>query len=165
MRTEATLAPVTSVDFSNIHGQYPQPATLTDQGQEFAPVGGCVDLGGPQVRATISVVDCGSSRSTYRVVQRVNMPNECIGDSDRRLYQNSKAEGQWTACLDLNWDSTSCISIGAEVVKKVGCDDKGTSRKFKPVKVIHGSTALDGCRSGGYTHPIRRFTICTQPQP
>lgn len=154
-----------STDFSKIPGQYPQPAISTAYGQESAPVGGCVNVGGTQVRATISVVDCGSSRNTYRVIQRVNVPNECIGDSDRRLYQNSKADGQWTACLDLAWDSASCISISAEVVAKVDCDDKSTSRKFKPIKVIYDSTTLDSCTSGGYTHPIRRFTICTQPQP
>ncbi|KPG60424.1 hypothetical protein AN918_12435 [Mycobacteroides immunogenum] len=84
------------------------------------------------------------------MIQRVNVPNECIGDSDRRLYQNSKADGQWTACLDLAWDSTSCISISAEVVAKVDCDDKSTSRKFKeklsrPVDRVFQATSVPAC--------------------
>lgn len=149
-----------STDFSTIPGQFPAPASLTANGQAEAPVGGCVNLSGPLVNASLTVVDCGSPQHTYRIVQRVNTPNEC-GDVDRAVYNNSKATGQYTACLDLAWDASSCISLG-QPVAKVACDDTAAQKRIKPVKVILDTTTLEGCVDGGYKHPQRRFTVCTQ---
>lgn len=149
-------------DFTDIAGQFPSPGSLTANGQAEAPVGGCVNLGGELVNASLTVVDCGSAQNTYRVVQRVNVPQEC-GDTDRSYYHNSKALGQYTACLDLAWDKSSCISLG-QPVTKVSCNDTAAPNRIKPLKVILGTTTLDGCTDGGYAHPQRRFTICTETQ-
>ncbi|CPZ62086.1 Putative liporotein LppU [Mycobacteroides abscessus] len=105
-----------STDFADIPGQFPSPGSLTANGQAEAPVGGCVNLGGELVNASLTVVDCGSDRNTYRIVQRVNIPQEC-GDTDRSYYHNSEATGQYTACLDLAWAKDSCISLGQPVAR------------------------------------------------
>lgn len=152
-----------STDFSDIPGQFPAPAALTTNGQGEAPVGGCVNLSGPLVNASLVVVDCGSAQHTYRIVQRVNVPSEC-GDIDRSVYSNSKVTGQYTACLDLAWDASACISLGTPVAK-VSCSDTAAPKKIKPIKVILDTTTVDGCADGGYKHPQRRFTVCTQSLP
>lgn len=151
-----------SVEFTNIPGQFPTPGSLTANGQAEAPVGGCVNLGGELVNASLTVVDCGSMQNTYRIIKRVNVPQEC-GDTDRSYYHNSKATGQYTACLDLAWDSSSCIGLG-QPVTKVACTDTAVPNRVKPVKVILNTTSLDGCPDGGYKHPQRRFTVCTEDQ-
>lgn len=161
---QSTKAPThqESVDFANIPGQFPTPPTLTNIGQAEAPVGACVNLSGPAVKAVLTIVDCGSMQNTYRVVQRVNTPKEC-SDTDRPYYHNSSAAGQFTACLDLAWDSSSCISLG-QPVTKVACSDTAAPNRIKPVKVLLDTTGLDGCPNGGYKHPQRRFTVCTEEQ-
>lgn len=151
-----------STDFSNIPGQFPMPGSLTDNGQAEAPVGGCVNVDGPLVNASLTLVDCGSAKNTYRIIKRVNVAQEC-GDTDRSFYHNSKATGQYTACLDLAWDSSSCIGLG-QPVTKVACTDTTVPNRVKPVKVILNTTGLEGCPDGGYKHPQRRFTVCTEDQ-
>ncbi len=151
-----------STDFANIPGQFLTPGSLTANGQTEAPVGGCVNLGGELVNSSLTIVDCGSDRNTYRIVQRVNVPKEC-GDTDRSFYHNSEATGQYTACLDLAWDKSSCISVG-QPVTKVACADTNSPKRIKPLKLILDTTSLDGCPSGGYKHAQRRFTVCTETQ-
>ncbi len=151
-----------STDFADIPGQFPSPGSLTANGQAEAPVGGCVNLGGELVNASLTVVDCGSDRNTYRIVQRVNIPQEC-GDTDRSYYHNSEATGQYTACLDLAWAKDSCISLGQPVAKVV-CTDTNAPKRIKPLKIILDTTTLEGCPSGGYKHPQRKFTVCTETQ-
>ncbi|WP_419538489.1 LppU/SCO3897 family protein [Mycobacteroides franklinii] len=160
--TKTSAAHQESTDFANIPGQFPTPGSLTANGQAEAPVGGCVNLGGELVNASLTVVDCGSDRNTYRIVQRVNVPKEC-GDTDRSFYHNSEATGQYTACLDLAWVKDSCISLG-QPVSKVACTDTNAPKRIKPLKIILDTTSLDGCPSGGYKHPQRRFTVCTEAQ-
>lgn len=154
---------VESGNFSEIPGQFPTPAVLTANGQAEAPVGGCVNLSGPLVNASLKVVDCGSEQHTYRIIRRVNVPREC-GDTDRSVYSNSRATGQYTACLDLAWDASSCLSLGVPVTK-VACSDVSAPKKIKPLKVILDTITLEGCADGGYVHQQRRFTVCTQSLP
>ncbi|WP_420872668.1 LppU/SCO3897 family protein [Mycobacteroides salmoniphilum] len=155
--------PQTSSDFANIAGELSAP-TNTDNGRTEAPVGGCANLTGPAVNAILTLVDCGSTLNTYRIVQRVNTPEECVADSDRTYYHNSKETGQFAACLDLAWDTAACINLG-EPVSKVSCGDPTAHQKVKPLRVILNTPTLHGCSSGGYPHPVRRFAICTQEQP
>jgi hypothetical protein len=154
----------TSRNFDQIPGQYPTPATLTGNGASEAAVGSCATLKGRLVDATLLTVDCGSREAVYRVIQRVNVPAECVQDADRKFYRNTKSGGQWTACLDLKWDESLCVNIDDSDVSKVECGDPNSSNKFKPTKIILNTTNIDGCSDGGYQHPIRRFTICTETQ-
>lgn len=152
-------------DFSDIPNQFPQPATNTSAGQEAAPVGACVSLSGKIARAELSVVECGSPENNYKVIQRVTMPNECISDTDRRYYQND-ADGGWTACLDLAWDKSACLSITTTLVRRVSCSDTTVPNRQKPVKLITNTTTIEGCPRGGFVfdHPQRRFTVCAETQ-
>ncbi|MHA7662211.1 LppU/SCO3897 family protein [Mycolicibacterium sp. HS_4_1] len=160
--SQTDAPPKPSPDFANIPGQFVGPPTLTPNGEAQAPVGACANLSGTTTDAILSIVDCNSLQNTYRVVRRVNTPQEC-GDTDRSYYHNSQSTGQYTACLDLAWDSTTCIALGP-LVSKVNCADPNISSKIKPTMVILNTTTLDGCSDGGYTHPARRFTVCTQTQ-
>lgn len=154
-----------SPDFANIPNQFPQPPTNTSAGQDAAPVGACVSLSGKVPRANLSVVECGSPENNYKVIQRVTMPNECISDTDRRYYQND-ANGGWTACLDLAWDKSTCLSITTTLVRRVSCSDTTVPNRQKPVKLITNTTTIEGCPRGGFVfdHPERRFTVCAETQ-
>ncbi|MEH3131592.1 MAG: hypothetical protein PGN27_16715 [Mycolicibacterium neoaurum] len=147
-------------DLVDIPGQFPQPATMTESGGADAPVGGCVNVSGTPARAVLDVADCMTPLATYRVIQRVLTPDQCVADADRPFYFRD-AYAQWTACLDLNWDSTYCIDVGA-VTTKVACEDPAATRKLKPASVLLDTTTTDDCSEGGYPHPLRRFTICTE---
>ncbi len=148
--------------FKEISGQFPQPATLTDSGAADAPVGGCVQVSGTPTRAVLNVAACTSPHATYRVIQRVRTPEQCVTDKDHPVYYHDE-NAQWTACLDLNWDSTYCINLG-QVVSKVACDDPNAHNKIKPSHLLTDTTTVEGCPQGGYAHPTRRFTICTEPR-
>lgn len=152
-----------STDFDHIPGQFPTPATITDKGQAEAPVGSCVNLSGTAIDAALTIVDCGSMQSTYRIIRRVVTPEQC-GDADRVFYNNSRETGQFTACLDLAWDRNSCIALTKPVVK-VACNDPNIleSLKIKPDRVILNTITFTECAHSGYQHPLRRFTVCTGP--
>lgn len=148
-------------DMENVPGRFPSPAALTDDGQSIAPVRACVSISGPNVAASLSVVDCGSKEHTYTVVQRVITPDQC-GDADRPFYGTKPGTGEWTACLDLAWDSEYCINIMNPDVTKVSCDDHNAQNRYRAVKIIPNSVTTRACPDNGYAHPLRRFTVCTQ---
>lgn len=148
-------------NLDSVPGQFPSPSALTNDGQSIAPVRACVNVSGPNVAASLTVVDCGSREHTYTVVQRVVTPDQC-GDADRPFYGTKPAGGEWTACLDLAWDNEYCINIRNPDVTKVLCDDPSAENKYRAVKVIPNSFTTRGCAENGYAHPVRRFTICTE---
>lgn len=151
------------VSFVEIPGQYPQPASMTDSGAADAPVGGCVNVSGSPPRAVLDAADCTSPVATYRVIQRVITPGQCVADADRPFYYRD-AHAHWTACLDVNWDNTYCINLDA-VLTKVACDDPAAPRKLKPTSVLAGTTTVDNCPQNGFPHRVRRFIVCAEPQP
>jgi hypothetical protein len=110
----------------------------------------------------LTVVDCGSPDNGYRVIQRVSTPDECVKDADQRFYLNP-AEGQWTACLDYAWSNKDCLSIGDITATRTPCDGTAPKRE-RPTQVVLNTTSTAGCPTGGFAHPVRRFTICTETQ-
>lgn len=147
----------------NIPGQYPDSNAVA-VGGAAAPIGGCVSLRGPRARALLSPVDCQDPRANYRVIQRVAKPHECVGDADRQYYQNDK-DGEWTACLDLAWNSRNCISFESkDLVSQVDCADSKALNRERPTQLLLNSATAAGCTYGGFAHPIRRFTVCTETQ-
>lgn len=152
-----------SVSVENIPGQYPDSNAIA-VGGNAAPIGGCVSLSGPRARAVLSRVDCQDSRANYRVIQRVTKPQECVGDADRQYYQNDK-DGEWTACLDLAWNLRNCISfVSKDLVSQVDCADSKALNRERPTQLLLNSATADGCTYGGFAHPVRRFTVCTETQ-
>lgn len=126
-------------------------------------VGSCAHLGGKPSRPDFSPVDCSDKTANYRIVQTAKTPNDCVSDADRRYYLNIEGHEK-TSCLDYNWDETSCISMTAPIPQKVTCDDKTAASREKPVKILTSTTDAHGCPSGGFAHPVRRFTVCTESQ-
>ncbi|SKL83779.1 Putative liporotein LppU [Mycobacteroides abscessus subsp. massiliense] len=152
--------PKAESNFGQIPGQFPTPATTTAAGADDAPVGACVKIIGKRSDATMKLTKCESPDATHRIVQRVIEPKECVRDVDRRYYRNTAA-GEWTACLDLNWTSSNCLSITDEATRAVACDDTSAPQRYRPTRVVLGARNADMCPVG-YQHPARMFTICTE---
>lgn len=158
----ATTAGVNDLDFAHIPGQMPaQPPGVP--GAAVAPVGACVSLTGRSTSASLKIVDCESPSNGYTVVQRVATPEQCVRDVDQKFYMNLE-EGQFTACLDYAWGPDDCLSIAKLTASRAACDDKSIANREKPVGVILNSVSARDCPSGGFPHPERRFTICTETQ-
>lgn len=135
---------------------------LVKSGEDDAPVGACVDMLGPRSNPSLSVGSC--DKAAYRVIQRVETPRQCPADVDDKFYLNPPS-GQWTACLDYAWNRDDCLSItrGASATR-VACDDRSRTGREQPTRLINNSVAASDCPSGGFAHPVRRFTVCTKTQ-
>ncbi|TDZ43076.1 hypothetical protein CCUG63695_03054 [Mycobacteroides franklinii] len=148
-------------DFSVIPGQFPSSSALINP--DF-PQKTCVSLYGSQAEAKVERAGCGSTDNNFIVVQQVQKPAECVGDVDQKYYSNTARGGEWALCLDYYWVQSSCLSMNGFDVKRVLCNDASRSKKEKPVRLIKDSTSISNCPSGGYEHPVRRFTVCTETQ-
>ncbi len=147
---------------NSIPGRMPG-GTENPVGRDAAPVGGCVNLSGEKINASIKTVPCGSADNNYIVIQRVNFPTDCIADADRRYYHNGK-QGEFTACLDLAWSAESCISIDSPKVLRTPCDDSSAPNRYRPLKVVLNTDNVDSCPDKGFPHAVRKFTVCTETQ-
>ncbi|WP_457156351.1 LppU/SCO3897 family protein [Mycobacteroides abscessus] len=128
-----------------------------------ADVGTCGQLAGTPANPTFERLDCSNFKANYRIMQVANTPNECVQDVDRRYYRNFQGR-EYTACLDYNWDEQTCISMITPIPQKVACADKSADKREKATKILTSATDTSGCPSGGYTHTVRRFTVCTETQ-
>ncbi|SKG14150.1 Uncharacterised protein [Mycobacteroides abscessus subsp. bolletii] len=150
-------------NFNEIPGQFPAQASGVP-GASIAPVGACVSLDGPSTAAKLKVVDCGSPSNGYKVIQRVVTPDQCSTDADHKFYMYPE-EGEFTACLDYAWSANDCLSIGKVTAVRAKCDDTTQPNREKPLKVILNTTTNVGCGpTGGFSHPVRKFTVCTETQ-
>lgn len=151
-------------NFDDIPGQIPVNSVITPAGQAAAPVGGCANISGPRADSKLEIVDCTNPAASYKIVQRVSHPTECIGDVDKQYYHGS-ADGQWAVCLDYLWKSGKCLGVTKDLTARVQCDDHKAQNVQLPTKVILNTTTTANCLTGGFAHPVRRFTICTETQP
>ncbi|SHW54720.1 LppU/SCO3897 family protein [Mycobacteroides abscessus] len=146
------------------YGQYPDPSQIKSTADSLAPVGACVNLGGTKAASELRVVPCGSPENNYRVVQKVLKPSECVADVDQRYYQNRASTGEWTACLDYAWTRDSCLGFQGWEVSRVQCRNNEPQRREKPLRIVLNVTTASACPTGGFAHPVRRFTVCTETQ-
>ncbi|WP_286143778.1 hypothetical protein [Mycobacterium sp. D16R24] len=146
------------------YGQYPDPSQIKSTADSLAPVGACVNLGGTKAASELTVVACGSPENNYRVVQKVLKPSECVSDVDQRYYQNRPSTGEWTACLDYAWALDSCLGFQDWEVSRVQCRNNEPQRREKPVRIVLNVTTASACPTGGFAHPVRKFTVCTETQ-
>ncbi len=144
-------------------GQFPPTPDAAPEGGLEAPVGACVSVTGPREHAGLKTVRCGSRDNNYVVIQRVRWPAECVADSDRKYYRNG-IDGEWTACLDLAWASSDCLALSPDDAQRVDCADPTAKEKEKPTEIFIDTVNAAQCDSGGYAHPVRRFTVCTEMQ-
>ncbi|MBN7314871.1 hypothetical protein I3U70_26145 [Mycobacteroides abscessus subsp. abscessus] len=109
------------------------------------------------------MVDCGSSTNGYKVIQRVSMPDQCVKDAEQRFYLDTP-DGGFAACLDYAWSAKDCLSIGKVSVVRAACDDSTAPNREKPRSIVYDTQTAGVCPTGGFAHPVRRFTVCTEPQ-
>ncbi|SLI56710.1 Putative liporotein LppU [Mycobacteroides abscessus subsp. bolletii] len=159
----STTPTAAGINFADIPGEFASPASTTQAGAEEAPVGACVKVTGNPREAGLRRADCGGPDATHRIIQRVTTPDECVSDIDRRFYQNTAA-GEWTACLDIYWAFTDCLSITDAGTRRVSCHDESVQPRIRPTKLVLDAKSVDVCPEGGYEHPQRRFTVCTETQ-
>ena len=157
-------APQAPPDFTILPRQYPDPAQKASTANTAAPVGACAQLGGTTAHSTLSVVPCDSERSNVKIIQQVSHPRECVRDADQSYYHNGP-DGQWTACLDYAWQTSRCLAISPGKIINVACGDPAIPNKEKPVRVFRNVNHTHDCAQGGFAHPVRLYTICTETQP
>lgn len=119
----------------------------------------CVDVSPSESGdPVVSPATCGTSSSTYRIVQRANYPGDCIADVDEKYSYTENGQHN-TLCLDYDWSTGSCIEVAKDYAASQPCDSK--PRLVKPVSVITGVVDVSYCAVGGFPHPVRKFTVCT----
>lgn len=158
---EAPASSSSSEDFLNIPGQYPAPVFNGQKGDPPLKVGDCLNLSGTEAKSIAEAVPC--EKAAYRVIQLTTKPKGCTADADQRYYR-SDSLGELTACLDFAWSAGRCLDMAEWHAVSVSCGDKNSRSRERPIKVILNTSTLQGCPGGGYTHPIRRFTVCTETQ-
>lgn len=91
------------------------------------------------------------------------MPDQCVKDAEQRFYLDTP-DGGFTACLDYAWNTKDCLSIGKVSVVRAACNDSTAPNRERPLNIVYDTQTAGVCPSGGFAHPVRRFTICTEPQ-
>jgi hypothetical protein len=100
---------------------------------------------------------CGSTASTFRIIDRVSDVSRCVRDADQ-TYSWKSGTKSGAVCLDYDWAADQCLRIAKRVVTKVGCAEQGA---VLPEMAVIGAVDVSYCREGGIAHPVRRFTVCT----
>jgi hypothetical protein len=150
--------------FDVLPRQYPDPPQKSSTANSSAPVGACATLTGNPAHSTLKIVECDSSESTFRIIQQAPTPKGCIKDADQSYYHNSPDE-QFTACLDYYWQTNRCLAIQGWKVTNTACDNPLLDHIEKPIRVFSNVNTVNDCpTAGGFAHPVRRFTICTETQ-
>ncbi|AMT70530.1 LppU/SCO3897 family protein [Mycobacteroides immunogenum] len=150
-----------SDNFSDIDREF-RPST------ERSPLGGvgdCIALSGPAKNdVTIQKVDCSAKDATYRIFQLTRQSHECASDSDQEYAPKKTDEGDLFLCLDYNWSRDLCIFPGAATGRWHAVRDVCGPGGERPVKVLYGVANAQDCKAGGFAHPVRKFTVCTETQ-
>ncbi|MFC9786903.1 hypothetical protein [Rhodococcus sp. NPDC127528] len=152
----------------------PVAATTTIAGQQAgdgggstdfrAEIGDCVTLGGTTAAAEISKAACGSAESNYKVVAKAKANSNCPSDADQVYYETLGSREQGALCLDIDWIVGGCMSVpaGDDEPLRVECGDPSATAVERAVQIIEDTTDIEQCSEGGFTHPERRFTVCTE---
>ncbi|QQG96782.1 hypothetical protein HBE99_07950 [Mycobacteroides chelonae] len=144
------------VQFDTIPGQI-----IGGGESEFGLPGQCVVLAGPdQHHPSISPAKCDSVDSNYRIIKIAKTRNECPTDSDQRFSHWTPGKEQ-TLCLDYNWSTNKCFKIGRDTWYAL-VESCGSPESERAQSVVLDSSTVRDCPAGGFAHPERRFTICTQ---
>lgn len=129
--------------------------------RDSAPaLGQCVSLSDATGKFTQK--DCKDG--TYRVVQVVTMPDECVSDVDQKAYWGNRSTQEfYTLCLDIAWNPDKCF----EVLKNVFSDPMSCSfsradrTRVTAVRVVDNSSDRAVCgRDDASVKDVRRFVVC-----
>uniref|UniRef100_UPI001F1F626F hypothetical protein n=1 Tax=Mycobacteroides abscessus TaxID=36809 RepID=UPI001F1F626F len=95
--------------------------------------------------------------------QPTRHPNHRPTAADRSTPSIMKSR-EWTACMDYAWTSEGCISVAPDKVVRAECDDKNLPNRERPITILFNTIDTSRCLFGGFAHPVRRFTVCTETQ-
>lgn len=125
-------------------------------------VGDCISATGTLADAVAIPAPCGTSASNYRVIGKAPTNAQCVSDADTTYYEELAIGGEQGAlCLDVDWIIGDCMDVSGDAAQRVPCD-AGTAPREKATAIIADAVDADSCPSGGYAHPERRFTVCTE---
>lgn len=125
-------------------------------------VGDCILASGTLDDAAAMPAPCGSAASNYRVIGKAPTNAECVSDADSYYYEELMIGGEQGAlCLDVDWVIGDCMDISGDVAQRISCAD-GTVPREKATEIVVDVVDADSCSEGGYAHPERRFTVCTE---
>lgn len=154
-------ATVSSPDssFAHISGQLSAQSNVPNAPYKIDQ---CINLTGSGMAALASAARtcAGVDAGAYRIVAVEKQPAQCPSDVDQKYFHGDVAVS-YSLCLDINWQRDSCIATTATTAETVACEPKRAGLQA-PSRVLTAVTSLAGCTSGGYVHPVRRFTICTE---
>lgn len=120
---------------------------------------------GPPDRPDAVKAVCGSSESTFKVVETVTDSDLCPTDVDSYYATHSTfSDVSNTICMDIDWVVGQCMSIdpdnGRDPVR-VDCGDGSQPHRQRATEILRGVSNADQCRSGtGYPYDEREFTVC-----
>ncbi|TDZ93524.1 hypothetical protein [Mycobacteroides salmoniphilum] len=140
-------------------GQIPNefPIVTEDAGAELKQRD-CVNLDQELGKTRLNKVQCGDT-SAFRVIQVVSIKEQCVDDADLTYSSVTK---RYVACLDYDWSADRCLMVKqGRPVRKVDCATPDSERV--EAIVISTDNTLN-CSQGGFAHPVRRFTVCTEAQ-
>lgn len=129
-----------------------------------AEIGDCVTLGGTIDAAEIESATCGSMDSNYKVIGKASENSQCPSDADQVYYETFGSIERGALCLDIDWVVGGCMSLpdGDAEPFRVECTDPSAESVERVSQIVEGVTDVEQCEEGGFTHPDRQFTVCTE---
>ncbi|WP_157897262.1 hypothetical protein [Mycobacteroides franklinii] len=148
-----------SGNFVNIDGEFRD----TGKRSPLGGVGGCIALSGAD-RSSVAAksIDCSDQQAAYRIFQLADDPSECAVDSDQRYAPRKTDEGPLILCLDYNWAKGLCIFPGDTSTRVHAIRDVCGRGGERPTEILYDVGNAQQCPTGGYPHPARRFTVCSE---
>ncbi|MGB3372213.1 MAG: hypothetical protein WBA81_16450 [Rhodococcus sp. (in: high G+C Gram-positive bacteria)] len=125
-------------------------------------VGDCILASGTLDDAAALPAPCGTPASNYRVIGKAPTNAECVSDADTYYYEELVIGGEQGAlCLDVDWVIGDCMDVSGEMAQRVPCEG-GTAARERATEIVLDAVDADSCPDGGYAHPERKFTVCTE---
>lgn len=109
--------------------------------------------------------DCSTTpMSMYKVVDTGLEPADCPSDVDNRYFRGMPDGSSYTLCLDYNWRSGICISVGLNSGQSYVCGSRPRSAGGVAYTLdsIHADETDRGVCAGKprYVHEKRRYVVC-----
>ncbi|WP_234802853.1 hypothetical protein [Mycobacteroides abscessus] len=160
-RRVVPAAETAHTDFSTIKGQF--PANTVTINQDF-PAHSCAHLYASEKTWRLGKAECGAPEDNYIVVQQTRNRDECVADVDYKFWSTTADGHDYAVCMDYHWLRDTCLSITREDSHRANCDDASQPGREKPVRLVLDTTNLFRCPDGGFAHPVRKFSVCTETQ-
>ena len=160
-RRTVPVAETAHTDFSAIKGQFPGNTVTINP--DF-PAHSCAHLYTTEKSWKLTKTECGAPDNNYIVIQQTRNRDECVADADYKFWSTTADGHEYAVCMDYHWIRDTCLSITTRVSHRARCDDATQPGREKPVRLALDTTSLSRCPDGGFAHPVRKFTVCTETQ-